>query len=54
MIELRWVVRNNEKILQYRMINDVIDYSVLPEPSNVIPITKKVYGEWTDVEVEYQ
>lgn len=51
MIELRWVVRNNEKILQYRMINTVTDYSSLPEPGNVVPITKRVYGEWTDIDI---
>lgn len=51
MIELRWVVRDQEKILQYRMATTAIDYSSLPEPGNVVPITKRVYGEWTDIDV---
>ena len=51
MIELRWVVRNNEKILQYRIATTAIDYGVLPEPDNVVPITKRVYGEWTDIDI---
>lgn len=49
-IEFRWIVRNNEKILQYRKKLLVTDYSTLYDDSEYHTVCK--WQEWVDVKVE--
>lgn len=50
-IEFRWIIRNNEKILQYRKKVLVTDYSFNEDDSEYHTVCK--WQEWVDVEVEF-
>lgn len=48
MFELRWLIRDEEKVLQYRTTIIVTDYST----EKHIPIQK--FTEWEDVPIEIE
>lgn len=48
MIELRWLEQETDKILQYRVQQQVTDYSAFPEVGGDFP-KRKEWSKWMDV-----
>lgn len=50
-IEFRWIIKNDEKILQYRKKMLETDYSTYYDDSEYHSVWK--WQEWTDVKFEF-